>query len=321
MRPATPMTPASAGATGLRPIGPIASLYASWALTGFWPITAKIAGEAVDPILFGFLHLALGLASLLPWLLARGRWRRLAEPGLVVPFLVLGGLGSGITTAMLQIGVGMTTAANAAIVCQVEVVYSAILAALILGERISPRQAAASTLVLAGTAVILGKDLGTPHWAGDLLILATPWMFQVSHIYSKRLPEDIEPVTIVGARLFYGMLVLGALLLLRGALGPLRWSPTPRFWPILAFHGILLNSIGMTLWYGALRKLELAKTTAVMLSYPALTLVYCWLLGQEGIGPAQVAGLALSMTGAIWLTLQMQAPRPAAAGAAVPATS
>jgi drug/metabolite transporter (DMT)-like permease len=47
-----------------------------------------------------------------------------------------------------------------------------------------------------------------------------------------------------------------------------------------------------------------------MLSYPALTLVYCWALGLESIGAYQVAGLALSMSGALWLTAQVREARP-----------
>ncbi|MBI4424182.1 MAG: DMT family transporter [Elusimicrobia bacterium] len=300
-------------------MSPLACLFASWAVTAVWPITAKLASRYADPLAFGPAALVLGLAALSPWLLTRGRWRRLVEPGLRRNFLVVGGLGSGLTTLMLLIAVSHTTAANAAIMCQVEVVYSAILSALLLRERITGRQALASSLVFAGTALILSRDLGTPHWKGDLLILATPWMFQVSHVFSKRLPKDLEPVTIAGARMLYGGLVLVPVAVVAGLLGRVRVEPSAVLGGIVVFHGLVLNALTVVLWYGAIRHLELAKTTAIMLSYPALTLLYCWLLGQEPIGWHQVAGLALSLSGALWLTSQVRESRAAAIGAAAAA--
>ncbi|MBI4348062.1 MAG: DMT family transporter [Elusimicrobia bacterium] len=302
-------------------MSPVVALYVSWALTGLWPVTSRAASAYCDPLLFGFLHLALGLLAIAPWM-SLERWRRILGPELRVPFMLLGGLGSGLTTALLQTAMGYTTAANGAIVCQVEVVYSAVLSAWLLGERITGRQIAASLLVLAGTGLVLAKDLGSPHWKGDLIILLTPWMYQVSHVTSKRLPPDVDAVTITAARQLWGAAVLAACAGSSLLLGSPRFEPA---WPLagyLAFHAVIMNVVTCVLWYIAVRHLELSKTTAVMLSYPALTLVYCWLLGLEPIGAHQVAGLALSMAGALWLTLQMRVVQPApVAAAAAPASS
>lgn len=299
---------------------PIASLYLSWALTAFWPITGKMAAALMDPVLFSFCNLLVGGVVLSPWLLAGGRWKRLFEPGLRLPFAILGGLGSGVTSVLLTVGVSHTTSANAAIVCQVEVVYSAILSALMLGERISTRQAAASTLVVLGTALILGKDLGTPHWKGDLLILLTPWMFQVSHVFTKRLPAGLEEVTIAGARTFFGAAVLAPLVVWKLLAGP-RFELGMVSAGLILFHGGILSAATVVLFYRAIRNLELAKTTAIMLSYPALTLVYCWALGIEAIGWHQLLGLTLSLSGALWLTSQVRRPVPARAVEAAPAVA
>lgn len=296
---------------------PLVALYTAWAATAIWPITAKAANAWCDPLWFGVAHLTLGLLCLAPFLLYTGRWRRVFEPGHRLNYFVMGCLGSGITTALLQTAVSYTTSANAAIVCQVEVVYSAVLSAWLLGERISGRQAAASALVLAGTGIILGKDLQTPHWKGDLMVLVTPWMFQISHIFAKKLPADIEPHTIAGARLLWGLVTLVPL---AWFFGPPHLKPTPAFFAVLGVHGVVLNTLTMPLWYTAVRSLPLSKTTAIMLSYPALTMLYCALLGMEPIGAHQVAGLALSMSGALWLTAQVReaapAPSPAEAAAA-----
>ena len=298
-------------------MSPIVALYLSWALTAAWPVTARIANGYCDPLWFGAAQLAVGLCVMGTYLVATGRWRRIFAPDVRLPFFVIGCLGSGLTTGLMQTAVRFTTASNAAIVCQVEVVYSALLSAWLLGERISAPQAAASTLVLAGTTLIMGADLGTAHWKGDLIVLATPWMYQVSHIFSKRLPPDIEPTTIAGARMFWGLVTLAPIALL---LGRPTFTPGVPLAALLVFHGLVLNTLTMPLWYMAVRKLELSKTTAIMLSYPALTVLYCGVLRLETIGWHQLAGLALSMSGALWLTRLVQASRAAAAPVeAVPA--
>lgn len=302
-------------------LSPILSLYVSWALTAFWPITGRRSTELMDPVLFSLCNLLVGGVALAPWLLANGRWRRLVEPGLRLNFAVLGGLGSGMTSVLLTVGVSLTTAANAAIMCQVEVLYSVILSALMLGERVSLRQGAASTLVVLGTALILGKDLGTPHWKGDLLILATPWMFQLSHVFTKRLPADVEVVTIAAARTLYGAAVLVPLAAWKLATGEPRFEFGAESAALIAFHGAILSAATVVLFYRAIRNLELAKTTAIMLSYPALTLVYCAVLGIEPIGWHQVAGLLLSLGGAVWITYQMRGPTPAKEAAPAPASA
>jgi len=288
---------------------PLIALFIDWALTATWPIVGRRALLHFDPLTFAELALLLGFLTLLPFL--GRRLVRLFEPGLRVPLFWMGVFGSGIPSLLLVTAVGHTTPANAAIVCQVEVVYSAVLASLLLGERIGPKQVAGTTLVLVGTGLILAKDIGTPHWKGDLILLLTPWMFQVSHILSKRLPRDVDYVTIAGARMFYGCLVLAPFAVGSWLLGVISARFSAEAWALLAYQSTLLGSVNLVLWYVAIRNLELAKTTAVMLSYPALTLVFSWVLGSEPIGWHQVAGLGLSMGGAVWLTFQMRDGLPA----------
>lgn len=284
--------------------GPLAALYLDWALTALWPIVGKRALLHFDPLTFGTSGLALAVAVLLPALWARGRLGLIFSPALRGPLFMMGLFASGAPTFLFLYGVARTTPANAAIVCQVEVVYSAVLASLVLGEVIRARQAAASALVLAGTALILWKDLGTPHWSGDIVFLATPWMFQVSHILSKRLPPDLDSVTIAGGRAFYGFLTLAPFAAWSALSGRAHVSWSHEAAGLLLLQGLVMVALNHTLWYMALRRLPLAKTTAIMLSYPALTMVYSWLLGTEAIGAYQVAGLITSMGGALWLTRQ-----------------
>lgn len=279
-------------------------------LTASWPIAGRYASHWFDPVTYAFLAIAGGFVSILPFL-DRERWRLITGPQLRSRLFWVGALGSGIPGILLLVAVNLTTPANAAIVCQVEVVYSAFLAAIFLGERIRGAQIAGTVLVLSGTGLVLGMDLGTQNWKGDLILLGTVWMFQVSHLVSKRLPKDVDYVTIAAARMFYGMLTQLPLFLGVLFLGHSRVAFTPASLTLLTYQAILLGSLNLYFWYLAIRNLELSKTTAVMLSYPALTLLYSWGLGLEVLEWNHLLGLVLAFTGALWITLQMKPGLPA----------
>jgi drug/metabolite transporter (DMT)-like permease len=285
---------------------PVFALLTDWALTASWPIIGKDALRSFDAGTFLFLANLLGFLTLLPFLLRQGRLRRILGADLRWRLFWLGCLGTGIPSFLQVLAVGYTTPANAAIVAQVEILYSLGLAVVLLRERITGQQIAGTCLVLAGTGLVLAKDLGSPHWKGDLILLSAPWMFQLSHVISKRLPPDVDHFVIAGARLFYSLFTLAAFSGAAFLFGAGRAVFSPHAAGLLSYQAVLLGSLNMWLWYAAIRRLDLSKATAVLLSYPALTLAYSWALGLERLGWNQYAGLVLALAGALWITLQMK---------------
>lgn len=279
-------------------LSPLAALLIDWVVTALWPLIGASGMKHFSGILFSAAGLLLGLALLAPFLAARGRWRRLFDRD-VAPSLAAMGFFSGLATAIYISALAYTTPANAAIVAQVEVLYSAVLCAWLLGERPGARQAAATLLVLLGTGLIMFRDLSSPRWRGDLMILLTPWMYQVSHIFSKRLPKDLDAWTLSGGRVFYGLVTMAPLCVWSVRHGG-RWSWAPEALGLLALQGALMSSSNFVLWYLAIRRMDLTQATAIMLSYPALTLVFSWALGHERAHALQVVGMIVTMMGAIW---------------------
>ncbi len=279
---------------------PLAALLLDWVLTAFWPIIGGAGMAYYNGVLFSTAGLVVGLALMLPWLRRGGRLRRIV---LARESRTLAAMGffSGLATVIYISALAYTTPANAAIMAQIEVLYSALLCMVFLGERMSGAQSAASLLVVAGTAIIMAHDLSSPRWRGDLMILATPWMYQVSHIFSKRLPKDLDPLTISGGRAFWGfvtMLPVCGWLLWHGA----RWSWAPTALLILLVQGVAMSCLNFVLWYRAILNMDLAKATAIMLSYPALTVLFSGLLGREAIHGFQVVGLGITFAGAYWVS-------------------
>lgn len=279
-------------------MSPLTALVVDWAITALWPLLGAEGMRHYSGILFGTAGLVVGLFLLSPWLAARGRWRRLLEPRIARSMAAMG-LFSGTATVIYISALAHTTPANAAIVAQVEVLYSAALTAWLLGERPSLKLALAALLVMGGTGLVLGHDLDSPRWRGDLMILASAWMYQLSHIFAKRLPEDLDALTLTGGRVVFGILAMTPLCLWSLSRGA-RWSWEAPALGVLLAQGALMSSVNFVLWYRAIRGMDLSKATVFMLSYPALTLVMSWALGREAIGAHQVAGLACAFAGAAW---------------------
>ncbi len=282
-------------------MGPFAALILDWLLTAAWPIIAKSGMRLYSGILFATAGLVIGLVCLLPWLFSGGRLRKIVSRRLA-PSLLLMGVFSGLASVIYISAMAYTTPANAAIMAQVEVLYSALLCTFFLKERITGKQAAASSLVVAGTALIMAHDLTSPRWKGDLMILATPWMYQVSHIFSKRLPKDLDPITATAGRVIYGIIAMIPFWAWSYARGG-AWTWSREGLEILLIQGVFMSCLNFVLWYMAILRMDLAKATAVLLSYPALTLLFSWALGQEAIAPIQIGGLVVTMSGAYWISM------------------
>jgi len=277
---------------------PLAALIADWILTALWPLIGASGLRYYSGVPFMFAGLLIGLAALAPWMIARGRWKRVLSREMAPSLLVMGFF-SGLATVLYISALNYTTPVNAVILAQVEVLYSACLSARFLGERPTLKQSLASLLVVAGTGMIVLRDLHSPRWRGDLMVLATPWMFQVSHIFSKKLPRDVDSLVLTGGRVFYGLIAMAPLCawtLWRGA----AWSWEPPALRILLLQGLLMSSLNFVLWYVAIRGMDLSKATTMLLSYPALTMVFSWGLGREPIAAVQIAGLTCTMAGALW---------------------
>lgn len=289
-------------------MAPLPALILDWVITAFWPILGAEGMKHYSGILFAQAGMLVGGLLMLPWVLRQGRWRRLLARELAVPMLGIGFF-SATATAIYISALNFTTPANAAIVAQVEVLYSALLCAFVLKEPLGLKHGAASALVVGGTGLVMLNDLQSPRWRGDLMILLTPWMYQCSHIIVKRLPQGLDPLLVTCGRVYYGFLVLlpwAAWSALSGG----RWSWEPQALMLVGAQGLLMSCLNFILWYMAIMKMDLAKATTIMLSYPALTVLLSWLLGREHIIASQVIGLALTFAGAFWtsrLVLETQA--------------
>jgi drug/metabolite transporter (DMT)-like permease len=197
-------------------------------------------------------------------------------------------------------GVSRTSAIETALCLQVEPLYSLLIARAFLGHPLTPRRLLAVTLLLVGIALAVGIE-GLSGSSGVWLLLATPLCWQGSHLLMlKRLPEATPPL-LTGARYVFGFGVLALYWALRA--GPATIPPAEvlvPLIPVLVLQGLVTFYLGTAFWYAAITRLDLARTTAIVVpSIPILSLGASFLLLGEVASPREWAGLLLCVGGVL----------------------
>jgi drug/metabolite transporter (DMT)-like permease len=198
--------------------------------------------------------------------------------------------------------------------------YSLVLARAFLGHPLTTRRVGAALLLLAGIALAIGSAELEGEWLGYALLLATPLCWQVSHLIAVRGLAGVRPRVLTGARYVYGGVLLVLVWLLGG--GPAR-LPDPAaltsLLPLLALQGIVLSFVGTMLWYQTIERLDLARSTAIIVpSIPLLSIGASFVLLGEVASGRQWAGLALIGVGVMAF---VTAPHPVVARERIPSAS
>lgn len=285
-------------------LSPLHALWLALFITAGSPIAGKFSVGHMSPSFILLAGTLTTLALYAPWLTKHKMWGRLIDKDIRFRLSVMGLFGTALPFMLLLLALRWTTPSNSAILNQAESVYSLIFAFLFLRERPSLKQIAGTVMVVAGAVLILAVNGYTPMWKGDLIVIGTVWMFQVSHIAAKKLPADISVDFITAARGFYGFLWSAVLALAALPLGmEISFKPSAVSVAALFYIAVFVYTLRNKFWYQAIRNMPLAKATAVILSYPVFTYILSVAIGFDKIQLYQVAGLALALGGAYMVTL------------------
>lgn len=285
-------------------LSPVQALWLALFITAGSPIAGKFSVGYMSPSFILLAGTLTTLALYAPWLTKHKMWGRLVDKDIRFRLSVMGLFGTALPFMLLLLALRWTTPSNSAILNQAESVYSLIFAFLFLRERPSLKQIAGTVMVVAGAVLILAINGYTPMWKGDLIVIGTVWMFQVSHIAAKKLPPDISVDFITAARGFYGFLWSAVLALAALPLGmEISFKPSAVSVAALFYIAVFVYTLRNKFWYQAIRNMPLAKATAVILSYPVFTYILSVATGFDKIQLYQAAGLALALGGAYMVTL------------------
>ena len=276
------------------------SLFFFWLIIGFAPIFGGLSVNVIDGVLLVFLSSIIGFLYFVPYLIKNKSFGLLFKKNNFLPFLVIANFGSALPFCCLLYALKFTTPANTAILNQFELLYSFIFSVIFLKEKVTFKQVFASLLIILGGVVLMAGSVKNINLKGDLIVILSVWMFQVSHIAAKKLSANIPCQVLAAAKNLYALPLMAVLILIYS--NTIFIKPGITFYGVLFYMGIIRYGLSYLLWFWAIQKLSLSKVTAIALSYPALTLIFSCLFGFDKLTLYNVIGLALSMIGAVLLS-------------------
>lgn len=276
------------------------SLIFFWLIIGFAPVFGGMSVKVIDNILLVFLASIMGFLYFVPYLIKNKAHKTLFNKNNFLPFLLIANFGSALPFCCLLYALKFTTPANTAILNQFELLYSFIFSALFLKEKITFKQVLASLLIVFGGVVLMAGSVKNINIKGDLIVILSVWMFQVSHIAAKKLSANIPCQVLAVAKNLYALPLMAVLLVMYSS--DIFIKPGIALYGVLFYMGFIRYGLSYLLWFWAIEKLDLAKVTAIALSYPALTLILSCLFGYDKLTLYNICGLVLSMFGALWLS-------------------
>ena len=221
------------------------------------------------------------------------------------PVLVaVGALGTALAFLLFFEGAKRASAIDTAVCVQTEPLFALIGARIFLGHALSLRRVLAVAAILAGIALALGAR-PLEGSLGVALLLATPLAWQSSHWIALRGLDGVNPRLLSAARYVFGALVLLPFwLVVDGAQSLPSRAELAQLLPVVAVQGALISYGGTLAWYASMKRLDLARTTAIVApSAPLLSLAASYLVLGELVTPRQMFGFLLTTAGVLAFAL------------------
>jgi drug/metabolite transporter (DMT)-like permease len=220
------------------------------------------------------------------------------------PLVVVAVIGGSIPFVLFFEGLARAEATQAAFIQKTLVVWVALLAVPLLGERFRAPHALAVGLLLAGQAVILGHAGTIVFGTGEAMILAATLLWSIEVVYVKHILAWISPPTLAAARMGLGTVLLLGWLAVSGRLHLLGAYDAAQ-WRWVLVTGLLLTAYVAT-WYGALARAQAIDVTAVLVFGAVIT---AFLSALEDGAAVSVPGVALVAAGTALVTFAALRPR------------
>jgi len=264
----------------------------------------KLLLERLEPMLVSVLRMGVAAVAMLVVVAWRGqRWPRLRR-GQWALLLACAALMVYLNQIFFVQGVARTAAANAALIIALNPLVSALTAALLLGDRLTPQRLAGVVLGFGGVAAVVLNRPGAVLGAGglgDALVFGSVLTWVLGGVLVRRLSREIDSVLVSTLVTTLGTGLLLVHLALRPAPVVVDWPRiTPGVVALLVASGLLATALGALVWNRALVTLGVARTALYAYWVPIFGVLFAVALLGEPLSVWHGVGLA-AVLGGTWL--------------------
>lgn len=293
----------------------LASLGLLGAIWGASFLFIRIAAPHVGPVglmaqrvlLAGTLLFLCAVASRQPRAALRERWRE---------FVVLGAINAAVPFTLIAASELYISSGLAAILNSTTPLWTAIVAAVRLGEPLTARRVLGLLLGVAGVGMLAGWS-PAPLTLETVLAIAASIVAAVSYafgsVYAARMSRGLPPLILAAGQQLGAAAVLVPVALFTL---PARWPPVPAVLAALTL-AILCTAVAYLIYFPLIARVGATRTMSVTYLVPIFGTFWGALILGEPVSPGMVGGLLLILV-SVFLVTGVQAPRPAPRPAAAP---
>jgi drug/metabolite transporter (DMT)-like permease len=211
----------------------------------------------------------------------RARWKQ---------FAILGAVNAAIPFSLISAAEIHLTASLAAILNSTTVMFTALVAAVWMGDPLTARKVVGVVMGIVGVAVLVGWDPIALNWAVVLSVgamLAASLSYALAAVYTKRMFAGSPPLAIaIGQQTAASMLLLP----LAAASLPAERPSAAATISVLAL-ALLSTAVAYMLYYRLIENVGPTSTTTVTLLVPVFGLLLGVLILNEPFGLGTLVGL------------------------------
>ncbi len=260
------------------------------AIWGGMYVVSKAVMEVIPPFTLITLRLVLGILTLLAVILLRGGMKVTARQFWQV--FGVGFVGYGISIGFQFVGTKMSTAANGSLVTSATPAFVLLFAALMLGEKITPRRLLALFVASLGVLAVIDPRTArfspTLFW-GNLSLVAAALTWALYSVLIRKVTRDIDVLSTSLIAFLGGLplsIPMGFWEVSTQGIGPIGWGVVGG----VLFLGIISTALAMYLWNTAFAKLEAGVASLTFFAQPVVgTILGAVFLGDK-ITPLFILG-------------------------------
>lgn len=302
------MSNPSASSTDRLSLAEFAAITAIVVIWGVNNAAAVVATDVLPPLLVSALRFSMAALVLVPFLRPPfPEWRSL---------LVLVALGGPIHFGLIYVGYWLAEDLSPFVIAQqMWIPLTALIAFVVLGERLRPLAVAGLVVAFVGVAWMTADPRAMRDWVPILIGLAAGLAWAFCTILARR-TRAVSPFTMQGL-LALGTapaMLVGTLLFEHGQIAAMT-SAGPLVWVSVAWAGLVSSILATGLLFWLVQRREAGRVTPYLLATPLVSIIIGVAFLGDVLTPQIIAGGLIAMTGVALVALSERGLR-AGAGAA-----
>lgn len=250
----------------------------------------KMGLAHMQPLFFVALRFTLAALILLPIVgLPRSHLKRLLPLSFTLGVMHF---------TLIYTGMAKLDAATSAIAVQLQVPFSALLAAYFFGETLHWRRITGMAIAFAGIILIAGQPSILEHPWPLISVVTAAAVWSIANIQVKKLGDEIDAVALNG---WIALLAAPQLLVISFIKDGNQWPHLLEMgWGgaiALAYQAVLVAAFSYWIWYNLMRKYPVNQVMPFMLLQPVIGVVASALFLGEHITINMIAGGAAILIG------------------------